>query len=224
MSETITILRPDHPTDSFIGVGPGRCGSLSLAKILDECDGVKCTHEAFHTTEHYTLDICEMLLRMEPKNDGKLHGQVGAMWLGVLPFIRLQFPQIKVVCLHRDRDAVVASFLKRQKVRERPWILNPIGVLDRVNREFLEQHWHWCERQMARLEEPVFHMATDDLNSDSILCRLFEFLEIPKAARQFPHRRRYHVGDDGVVEVENPEQIEAFRAIKATMGASPTNP
>ena len=72
------ILRPEYSTAAFLGVGTGRCGTLSLAKILSECGGVDCTHEAYHTTPGLTLDVCEMLMRLEPENNAGLRGQIGA--------------------------------------------------------------------------------------------------------------------------------------------------
>ena len=212
MADQIRILRLAYQTDALIGVGPGRCGTLSLAKILSSSPRVHCVHEAYRMTEGMTPDVGEMMRRLEPIRDGNLHGQVGMLWLGLVPIIRLQYPNLPVVCLHRDKDAVIRSYMKRQENRKRPWLLNIFGPVDRVTPTYLAEHWDWCETQMEFIGDPVFHMQTEELGSDSKLNELYEFLGVPDSARRFPYERRFHVATD-VAEREDQTQIDYFDAL-----------
>ena len=45
---------------------------------------------------------------------------------------------------------------------------------------------------MALVEEPVFHMRTEELNNDLRLHALFDFLGIPSEARVYPKKRHYN--------------------------------
>ena len=96
----------------FVGLGPGRCGTMSLAQIVNGCRHTWAIHEDY-----------------------------------------------------------------------------PVANAD------LEGWWEKCESVMWRMEEPVFHMKTYELNDDDRIRDLFRFLEIPTnnwrfiKERQWNHRR-----------------------------------
>lgn len=193
MSEPTCMIRHIRP-NMFIGTGPGRCGTKSLARILNELPGVKCWHEHYFRVKHYnTLDV-QRMFALFTAHPAQLTGEVGVLWLMFIPLLRLQFPLFPVVCLHRPKDEVVESFSQRIKRRNKPWLLNLLGRVDQVTPDFFAAHWEWAEGQMKQIGPPVHHMEVNDLNDDGKLNELCDFLEIPEAQRRFPTERKHNVG------------------------------
>lgn len=178
----------------FLGVGPGRCGTLSLARILDQATGVKCYHERYATTNTNELDVQGMIADFAPNNT-ELVGHIGALWLCFVPLMRMQWRDMPVVCLHREKDEVIRSFLNRQKTRQRRWLLNIAGPTPSVDEEYLERHWNWAEAQMRHIAPPVLHLHVEDLNDNERLDAVYDFLDIAKDCRAYPQERRYHRGN-----------------------------
>jgi hypothetical protein len=178
----------------FLGVGPGRCGTESLAQILNTADGVRVTHENYPTTDRLLIDSAAMLSQIREGTED-LIGWVGTLWLTFVHIVRIQFPEIPVLCLHRDRDAVVRSFMNRQRVRGGlPWIINIQGVVPELTPGYLVRHWEWAEAQMSHIRPPVLHLDVEDLNDNVALAAIYDFLRVPDACRSFPEKRRYRVG------------------------------
>lgn len=92
-----------------LGVGTGRCGTLSLAKLLDGCIGFNCTHEAAPTlswvvSEHEYVD---KLCRIRAVDN---HGDICAAYLPYLPKFLADIPDLRVIALRRPAEEVAQSF------------------------------------------------------------------------------------------------------------------
>ena len=115
-----------------IGMGSGRSGTKSLAKLLDEQDNAKVTHE-YGEPLHWDLNELHWQLwedrldkwkdariRKEWINQVKINGDVASWYLPYIEkviqdnFDGLKTPilglDIKVIVLKRDKDEVIESF------------------------------------------------------------------------------------------------------------------
>lgn len=99
----------------FIGIGTGRCGTKSLAEILDFCSGTQVLHEGW-LTPWYTKDMAELNKMIQWLQAGKvvgsIRGSVALCYLPHIPYLRKKIPELKVVHIWRDHDAVVNSFMR----------------------------------------------------------------------------------------------------------------
>ena len=103
----------------IIGLGSGRCGTMSLAHLFDIQDGCGCTHEEYNTDrlslrwkdDLFVLPyaVINLLLNYE-----ETVGDVGWYWLNYVPFIVGYIPNVRFVCLQRDRDETIDSYRRRR--------------------------------------------------------------------------------------------------------------
>lgn len=98
-----------------LGVGSGRCGTWSLASILDKQPNAHVTHQQvpllpWRPIAGHSLEA--RFARMRKSRSASVVGDVGSFYLPYLEdAIRLE-PDIRIVCLQRDREEVVSSFCR----------------------------------------------------------------------------------------------------------------
>ena len=207
----------------FVGIGTGRCGTTSLAYIIDGCRNVKATHERWSLLWYGVDDRVGDMIRdfRESSKNGVLVGDVGQSIGRNVGHLRASFPDLKVICLHRPRDEVIKSFHDYgwQKLRpddKRAWmdkcyetkdsfVARSIKCFPVIDGYTVDQacgfYWDYYEAMMADIKHPVFHIQTDELNDDSKIHLMFDFLEIPDADRNLIHKRKHWTK----------EQVEAFK-------------
>jgi hypothetical protein len=109
------------------GIGTGRSGTVSLAKLLDAQPKFNVTHEMTRTTRSGRIwrRLAEPIPWRASENEvaatvdlilhrrGSVVGDVGSSWLPHLPALLRQYPSARVVCLERPREEVVTSFLRK---------------------------------------------------------------------------------------------------------------
>lgn len=115
-----------------IGCGTGRSGTVSLASLLDGCEGVRCTHEEPPVLP-WELDERRLVERIERflDDDAPITGDCAFYYLPYLEALLAVFPRLRVVCLERDRDEVVASYLG--KIAGRNHLMRHDGTLWRLD-------------------------------------------------------------------------------------------
>lgn len=104
-----------------IGCGTGRCGTMSLARLLNGCLGVTCTHERrpvlpWQFSERLFEQRVEALLGVK--------GIVGDVCFSYLPYLEALLERVSglsVLCLMRDRGQTVESF-ERATVDSNHWM------------------------------------------------------------------------------------------------------
>ena len=115
------MIRTDASGLVVIGLGTGRCGTVSLSKLLSAQAGVLVTHEAAPLLP-WEVDRVK-LERHVPYIQGWLDkgcsvaGDVAYFWLPYVPLFDEVFSRWKAVGLIRDRDEVVHSFLRKTTQR-----------------------------------------------------------------------------------------------------------
>ncbi len=153
-----------------IGIGTGRCGTVSLARLLNKQDGCKVTHEAEPLMpwlkEEATQEEREILRRVygleDPMQPYRIHaerfkerlkthrlvGDVASFWLPYLDNIAEDFPDFKVIALIRaDKQAFVESFVKKT------------GGEDGVN--------HWIDHDGTKWQRNIWSMIHPSYDAET---------------------------------------------------------
>lgn len=108
----------------IIGLGTGRCGTMSLARLLNAQPGAAVTHETSPAlpweprAEHLAsirVRVAQLLAR-----PARLVGDVALYYLGYVPAILDAFPAARVLVLQRDRAETVASYLRWMDAKNGP--------------------------------------------------------------------------------------------------------
>lgn len=94
------------------GLGTGRCGTTSLARLLALQPGCEVFHEYFG----YDLParggeaFADAFLARAARSAQRLVGDVFSTWLFYVDYLAKRAPQARFVCLRRDRQGTVKSF------------------------------------------------------------------------------------------------------------------
>lgn len=185
-----------------LGIGTGRCGTVSLATLLNSQPDSAVTHESVLLPWEITAETCEKAKSyIAGLSSGGVCGDVSFSWVRYTPFLMQEFPDLKVVALSRDKEQVIDSYLKK------------VGLMD---------HWHPSPKYPSSFDGiyPSFVGATkrDRL---SMYCDLYKSL-IDKLCFDFGDRIcRMKMEDLNTVEgvgrllaflgVENPVVVHPWR-------------
>jgi glycosyltransferase involved in cell wall biosynthesis len=115
------------------GLGTGRCGTRSLARLLALQEGVAVAHETCLLP--WVFDepkLLEHLGRIQ-RYGGRLVGDVAFYYLNYVDQILKRYPDSTFICLKRDKAATVASYLA--------WTGNKNHWTRRDSRHWTDQ---WC--------------------------------------------------------------------------------
>lgn len=182
-----------------IGLGTGRCGTHSLAKLLGDQHGAKITHELggrpVMPWRHDGNLAAGAVMHFKNQQHAGLFGDVAFYWLNYVEDLLEAFPAAKFVVLKRDRDEVVQSYCKWTPTRNH-WA-------DHMGLQWMECPWDWCfpsystelskEEAIARYWDEYYakvdrliglspasfcQLATRDLNSESQIGQLLNWLDI----------------------------------------------
>lgn len=158
-----------------IGMGTGRCGTHTLAQLLNSQPNCTATHEAAPLLPwaHQNRDfvISERFRRMRNKSANDVLGDVASFYLPYVAAAIAAEPEIRVICLKRDRREVVESFCKWidkvhplptnhwSKKLEKGWYREPLWstIFPRYDisgrEEAVGQYWDEYYREVERLIE-----------------------------------------------------------------------
>src|SRR5579862_2553024 len=109
--------RLEKPGQIVIGLGPGRCGSTTLAAILGTVANSCCTHETpppiYWTPQREQIAFhCRRLGMLADRYS--LVSDVSHWWLNALERVFEEFPEAKAVGLVRDPGECAVSFMRIQ--------------------------------------------------------------------------------------------------------------
>lgn len=203
----------------FIATGTGRCGTLSLARIVRTCENSFATHEGYPLTWNDSKNNTEMMRQFQDRAMGALErgvtfGDSSLTWVNHLDEAMDYVPNLRVVALWRDREDLIRSFIahSRGATRLRPqdrarsftnskagW--NWFEAFPTVNPEMtVEEAWgYWWDTVLRKLTEfekqhpdvPMLHLHVNDLNYHDMLEKLYGFLGIPQKDWRFPDKRKW---------------------------------
>lgn len=176
---------------AFLGIGPGRCGSMSLASILNHVENIIVFHEQYEYAAHM-MDIFNSQYKETSEGDWGKPWYVGFIGMGWTRYARRiredYFEDMPVICQHRPKDEVVASFKKVLMVPGRDPL--SFGKAEVPSEEKIAEHWEFVEEIMSTITPPVLHLTHPNvLSTDSGLTQVYEFLSIPLNRRVYPKIR-----------------------------------
>jgi hypothetical protein len=109
----------------IIGLGTGRCGTTSLSDFLSAQPEMKVIHEGRIDDLRHLIkwegdreNLLQWLDTLEKKCESqKYFGDVGRYFLPYVPLLISRFPNSKFICIKRDRQEVIKSFLHKTQGR-----------------------------------------------------------------------------------------------------------
>lgn len=100
----------------IIGLGTGRCGTLSLSAILDAQYLASITHEVYFKLPWLAdYDALKHVIRCLHMHAGETVGDVGFYYLPYVDKIVQLHNSVKFICLKRDKDETINSQLRACK-------------------------------------------------------------------------------------------------------------
>lgn len=103
-----------------IGLGTGRCGTKSLATLLDSQDHSEVYHERHGCSLpwHDGEGLVSELIRWSLSNERNRYvGDVSFSYLPYCEYILERVPSAKFICIKRDRAQTIASYLAKTPER-----------------------------------------------------------------------------------------------------------
>jgi hypothetical protein len=207
----------------FLGIGTGRCGTLSLTRIVEACANTWVAHEnpAFRSPwSERDESAMEAFVQHAHwgRRDGLCVGDVALYWLPHVEHIREALPDLAVICLQRDKAATVASLerkcpgytlLRPQDRRHNPewWDLLP-EIDAPTTRDAWSRYYDFYYEQVAAMEG-VLHVRTEDLDQDATVLRILDHLGIPEEDRVLLTERRHNTTETTVVSTSRRQ--DAYR-------------
>lgn len=176
----------------IIGLGTGRCGTMSLAKILDGQENTSISHEFCRSDLPWNKDINKFEKLYDLMNKRK-EGIVGDVSFYLLPYVNESLKRnsgTKFIIIKRNKEETIKSYLKKTEGRNH-WN-NHDGKIWRSS------SWDHCypKFQTATKEEALskyydlyyeicsnipseicFWMDTEDLNDKNKIIKMLEFCE-----------------------------------------------
>lgn len=97
----------------IIGCGTGRCGTVSLSKLLSNCSNSNIPHEMKPIVSYdFNRMIYERFKFNILTNFKKYVGTVAPYARNVIEYLINDFPDIKIIWITRDREKTIKSFIK----------------------------------------------------------------------------------------------------------------
>lgn len=183
---------------NIFGMGTGRCGTHSLAKLIDLQFDTICLHEPLrHEVEWDYKEEHALAIINHVKRLGEDSDNVGSVALNYLPYVeRLnqEFPDARFVILKRNKRDTVKSYLKwigEDKGFKNHWMEHdgtywnhddwdncyPKFHTDDIN-QAVQMYWDLYYKRAAELEAQmpnlkVFWMS--DLNDNKTVAKILDF-------------------------------------------------
>lgn len=92
-----------------IGLGSGRCGTMSLWGLLDLQVNSYVTHEALPMPWNRNPDVYEEMFSRLFSRDADIIGDSGYYWINYVEDLLQPKPDTRFICLKRNRDEVIKS-------------------------------------------------------------------------------------------------------------------
>lgn len=100
----------------IIGLGTGRCGTVSIYRLLNSQKSSNISHESMPVLSwEFNQRAIEKKLNSLMKKRGRYVGDVASYYLPYMKFILGRHPDVKFVCLKRNKKEVIESFDRHTK-------------------------------------------------------------------------------------------------------------
>lgn len=182
----------------IIGLGTGRCGTLSLSKILT-LQGCTVTHE-IRPLPKWDLSNLDQIIDRIKKYDINDNEYCGDVCSGYLNYVEAIYEtlgnKVRFICLERDKKQNIESWIKKTK-NKNYW--SKRGSRDvwshmfpkydsKDKEECLNMYWEEYHKKTNDLEEKISvfkKIKTEQLNDKSSILDILKFCEItPKEIKK----------------------------------------
>ncbi len=202
----------------IFGLGTGRCGTVSLTKLLNAQPGTEITHEAYtlpwEPDETKFYNSIHTILTL---NAGRV-GDVAYYWLPYVSRILADHHDAKFICLYRDKKLVVKSFVNHTPGRN--YWTEPDGdywldewehrdtdlSFPRYNAdkpdaisEYWEEYWTRANTWAGLCPNNFRLWNIEALNSESGQTEIFDFIGIPRRERIYDVGIRINATEDPLI-------------------------
>jgi len=185
-------------------IGTGRCGTKSLAQILNRQEGVVCTHELKPVLPwHFGQIAIDNRIEELEMSDG-IVGDAGFYYLNYVEYL-FKETDVKFVCLKRDREGTVNSFLRKVGNRnhwmehdgtywsyDKRWdkTFPKYDVNDRATA--IGMYWDDYYAKIEELKDkyPIKIVRTKELSNLDSVMDILKFCEIPNPKPINLHKNR----------------------------------
>lgn len=174
-----------------IGLGTGRCGTTSLARLLNLQPGASVVHQRGPVLSWYEEhDPARHLTQPDSGPDVTLLGDVGFYYLPHVGRIWEEMPTVKFVCMRRGRQATIDSFERYlrpewnhwapNKTVYSPWdqcypVIQAATRTDAIGR-YWDKYYATAENLASDYRFEVFDI--ESLNSEEGVSRLLRFVGV----------------------------------------------
>lgn len=179
-------------TQYIFGLGTGRCGTASLANLLNSQKDSHVWHE--NTGLHWwpvvaNYEITKERL-LERGKEFKYVGNVAYYWIQYIQHVVTDFHNPKFIYLWRDKEEVIESFWARSKKRieaqfdARTWLsyypfLEYPPSKDAIARTY-DLYTGMADVLIFKYPKQVFIMNVNSLSKKDSVCKLLDFIGIPE--------------------------------------------
>lgn len=174
----------------IFGLGSGRCGTTTLSALLNKQKNINVTHEIIRLP--WIIDINRFNKCMNTIINKNISGDVSFYYLNYVDMIVNKFDNIKFICLKRDRQKTINSFIKKTKGRDH-WNPNPTSdyywyeCFPKYNKPklksiqlYIDDYYKKCYSLQNKYPKIFKIFKTEILNSKHGQFELFNFLNILK--------------------------------------------
>jgi len=197
----------------FIGCGTGRCGTASLVRLVEGCRNCACSHER-RPLLPWDFDEKRFKERLAffSNSTTRLSGDVSYAYLPYIERFIQALSVVKIICLERDRQSVVDSFIWKTIGRNHwyhhdgtVWAKDPVwdatfpkyDIADK--RKAIGAYWDEYRTRVRRIAEMypdnLCLFKTGTLNSIQGQKKVFDFLEISENDRCYQDHLKYNIGE-----------------------------
>ena len=135
----------------IFGLGTGRCGTVSLTKLLNAQPGTKIKHEVYTLPwEPDETKLYNSIHSILGYDSGRV-GDVAYYWLPYISRILADYHDAKFICLYRDKESMVRSFINHTPGRN--YWTKPDSIHQTLNK--------W-ERRVTDLSFPQYNANKPD--------------------------------------------------------------
>lgn len=169
----------------LIGLGTGRCGTVSLSKLLSMQKDCKVTHEKHMMPWSVNENLFEQTYKSITSGEESFIGDVAFYHLPYVDLILKKNKETKFIILKRPREEVITSYMKktigmdhwRPTTRPNPWdICYPTFFHNLTKEEAIGLYYDFYYEDVEKIpKELCFHMKTEDLNNEDECEKMLNF-------------------------------------------------
>lgn len=188
----------------IIGLGTGRCGTTSLARLLHAQSGAYVSHELDNLQTppipEWGQGVEKIIaaLKQLPFEATTITGDVALFHLPYVEHIAATFPDVRFICMKRPKHATVSSFLKKTgyddpwsidaPAPQRPWGHAFPKFAASTKRHACELYWEYyyqeCDRLQQKYPDSFFMFSTEDLSTSYGVRSILDACNIPRSKQR----------------------------------------